>query len=613
MASTYTPEKYQELYTQSINEPDIFWSEQAKQELEWFTPFSKTFVWDKPTYHWFVDGQLNITHNCLDRHIDQGHGQKIAYIYNNENNQEKRISYQDLLNLVNQTANALQQLGITAGDRVVLYMPLTIEQIALMLACARMGAIHSVVYAGFSAEALAIRLKDAGAKLVCTATTTQKNGKKHDLLHVVRTAVAETPLIENILVLQRPGDQIPLQENEQDLQQLVASQSTNFAPLPVSSDTPLFILYTSGTTGTPKGIVHGHGGYNLFAHLSMKYNFDVQPDQIHWTAADTGWVTGHSYIVYGPLSNGLTSVIYEGSPVYPAPDRYWELVEKYQVNSFYTAPTVIRLLMREGSDFPAQHDLSSLKIIGSVGEPINPAAWEWCFTHIGRKEAAVIDTWWQTETGGHMLVTPPSMKQKPGSAGLPFFGIQPSILDEDGNEITKPNIVGHLVIKYPWPGALLTCWHNPDRFAQYWNEFTDKEYFYTGDVAQRDSDGYFTVLGRADDVINVGGVRIGTAEVESALVAHKAVAEAAVIGISDEVKGETIKAFVMLNPGLTMSPELQSELKKWVRQKIGYIAEPASIEGVAKLPKTRSGKIMRRILKAKQMGLQVGDTSTLEE
>ncbi len=613
MSISYSPEQYHLLYKQSIRDPEKFWDEQAKKELDWLTPFKKSFVWNKPDYQWFAGGKLNITYNCLDRHIRDGRGQQIAYIYNNERNEESRITYQELLLLVNKAANALKGLGIQKGDRVVIYMPLMINQIVLMLACARLGAIHSVVYAGFSADALKVRILDTQAKIVCAATFTQKNGKQHDLLNVVRSAIKDVPCIEKVIVAQRSEERTKLQKDEIDLDQLLESSSGVFEPVAVESSTPLFILYTSGTTGTPKGIVHGHGGYNLFSHISMKYNFDLQPGQIHWTAADTGWVTGHSYIVYGLLSNGITGVIYEGSPVYPAPDRYWELVERYKIQSFYTAPTVIRLLMREGSDYTKKHDLSSLRVIGSVGEPINPAAWKWYSKYVGKNKAAIIDTWWQTETGGHMLVTAPGMKQKPGSAGLPFFGIEPCILNEEGNELGKSGVVGHLAIKRPWPGALLTVWNNKDRFSQYWSEFANKDYFYTGDVALRDEDGYYTVLGRADDVINVGGVRVCTAEVESALVAHDSVAEAAVIGISDEVRGEIIKAFVLLNPGIKMTDQLQSELKSWVRQKIGYIAEPAKIESVVKLPKTRSGKIMRRILKARQMGLHIGDTSTLEE
>ncbi len=613
MINRYSQPQYRSLYEQSIANPTEFWQHFAETELEWFQPFTTSFSWKYPHYSWFDGGMINITHNCLDRHIAEGNGDRVAYIFNNELEEEEKITYAQLLERVNQVANMLRQYGVQKGDRVVIYMPLTIEQITIMLACARMGAIHSVVYAGFSAEALAIRIKDTQARLVFTATWMQKNGKQHELLGVVREAVAMCPLVEHVLVMQRKTRPMSLQASELDFHDQTTTQSNEFAVVPVESSTPLFILYTSGTTGTPKGIVHGHGGYNLYSHMTFKYNFDIQESQVHWTAADTGWITGHSYIVYGPLSNGVTSILYEGGPAFPNPDRYWELVDKYQVQSFYTAPTVIRMLMREGEKYPKKHKLTSLRVIGSVGEPINPAAWQWYSTHIGKGKASVIDTWWQTETGGHMLVTPPAMKQKPGSAGLPFLGIQPSIVDDDGNEVTQPNVVGHLVIKHPWPGALLTCWNNDDRFVQYWSEFGNKQYFYTGDVAQKDSDQYYMVLGRADDVINVGGVRISTAEVESALVSHENVAEAAAIGISDLVKGEVIKVFVVLNQGVVLSAELKLELKKWVRKKIGYIAEPTDIEQVNTLPKTRSGKIMRRVLKAKEMGLVVGDTSTMEE
>lgn len=606
-------EKYSRLYNDSIAHPNEFWAEQALTELEWFEPFTKPFTQESSTYRWFVDGQLNITHNCLDRHINAGHGERLAYICNNERNEEEKVTYTDLLQRVNRAANGLIKLGVTKGDRVMLYMPLTIEQVVLMLACARIGAIHCVVYAGFSAEALAARIRDCGARIICTSTSTQKNGKKHDLISVVRQAVLNQPSIEHVLVHKRKEDQVELTTNEQDLFELWAESSPVLKPLSVESSTPLFILYTSGTTGSPKGIVHGHGGYGLYAHVTMKHAFQLKPEQTHWTAADTGWITGHSYIVYGPLSNGVTSILYEGAPTYPQPDRYWELVDKYKVQSFYTAPTVIRLLMREGEKYPAAHMLSTLKVIGSVGEPINPTAWEWYNKNIGHETASVIDTWWQTETGGHMLVTLPGISQKPGSAGLPFFGIEPQIIDTDGNTVTKHGVPGLLVITQSWPGALMTCWNNPERFEQYWTEFSPHAYFYTGDVAVRDENGYFTILGRADDVINVAGVRVSTAEVESALVSHPSVTEAAVIGISDEIKGEVIQAFVVLSQSVVMSEALVKELKHWVRAKIGYIAEPAKIESVDKLPKTRSGKIMRRILKAKSLGLSVGDTSTLDE
>jgi len=630
-----TPEKYQTLYEHSLRDPEEFWGELARQELEWFVPFTEVYEWPKPGYQWFGGGKINITHNCLDRHVAAGRGDKTAYIYTNERDEESRVTYSELLSRVNQAANALKSMGIGKGDRVIIYMPLTLEQIVTMLACARIGAVHSVVYAGFSAQALVTRIEDSEAKLVVTASSTIKNGKEHDLLRVVRQALESVERQLPCVVLQRSWDERSLQAGEKSFSEWVAVQSTQCEAEPMSSDEPLFILYTSGTTGTPKGVVHGHAGYGLYSHITMKWNFDVMEKErieqlgdsgdsreavsaktsslVHWTAADTGWITGHSYIVYGPLSVGVTSLMYEGGALAPAPDRYWELVEKYRVTSFYTAPTVIRLLMREGEAHPARHNLSSLRILGSVGEPINPAAWQWYFEQIGRKQVPVIDTWWQTETGGHMLVTPASMKQKPGSAGLPFFGVEPKLVDDAGNEITLPDTVGQLVVARPWPGALLTCWNNPDRFAQYWTTFFGKDFFYTGDVAQFDSEGYWTVLGRADDVINVAGIRIGTAEVESALVAHPAVTEAAVIGISDEMKGEVIHAYVTLMSGNMLTLELEKELKAWVKDQIGYIAVPESIKSVEKLPKTRSGKIMRRVLKATELGVAVGDTSTLEE
>lgn len=604
-----TTDEYFESYKKSVDNPESFWAEQARNELHWFTPFTKTFTWKKPDYTWFDGGEINITYNCLDRHIKSGQGEKVAYIYNNERDEERKITYSELLKLVNKSVHVLQKLGVKQGDRVIMYMPVTIELIALMLGCARMGAIHSVVYAGFSADALSARIDDTGAKVVCTATTTEKNGNKHNLLQVVREAQNEL----STLVLVRPDDHVVLQSNELDLSVQLEQASDEFAAVPLPSSTPLFILYTSGTTGLPKGIVHSHGPYNLYSHLTMKKNFELISGQIHWTAADTGWITGHSYMVYGPLSNGITSVIYEGSPTFPTAERYYTLIEKYRVNSFYTAPTIIRLLMREGKEYPDRHNLDSLKIIGSVGEPISPTTWQWYSDYIGKGKAKVIDTWWQTETGGHMLVTPPSLTQKPGSAGLPFFGISPTLVNDEGNEIVAPNKVGHLVIKHPWPGALLNCWNNHEKFASYWSEFDPAQYFYTGDVALRDSEGYYTVLGRADDVINVAGVRIGTAEVESTLLSHPYVAEAAVIGMTDEIKGETIKAFVLLNHGSKMTKELETDLKNWVKTKMSYMAVPEQIESVTKLPKTRSGKIMRRVLKAREMGLPIGDASTLDD
>lgn len=607
-----SPNEYASKYQRSVDNPDSFWGEIARQELDWFTPFTETLSWKKPSYDWFVGGKLNITHNCLDRHITNGLGEKLAYIYVNEMGNEEKITYQQLLGKVCQTANALKKLGLSKGDRVILYMPLGIDQISCMLACARIGVIHSVVYAGFSAEALALRINDTESKVVLAGCSTQKSGKTHDLLSVVREAVEHSSCVQRVIVSIKKHNSVTLKKHEVSLAELIKNEPSICKPEPMLSSDPLFILYTSGTTGKPKGIVHGHGGYGLFAHLTMKHDFSIEENQVHWALADTGWITGHSYIVYGPLSNACTSVTYEGSPFFPTPDHCWQLIEKYQVQSFYTAPTVIRMMMREGEEYPLKHNLSSLKVLGSVGEPINPKAWHWFATHVGGDRIPVIDTWWQTETGGHMLVTQPSMSQKAGSAGLPFLGIQPALITDDGQEITSPNVIGHLVIKYPWPGALMTCWNNHKRFEEYWSEFPNCNYFYTGDIAQRDADGYYTVLGRADDVMNVAGIRVGTAEVESALVSHAAVAEAAVISLGDPLKGEVIKAFVQLNINYKMSASLEKELKQVVRQKIGPHAQPKKIESVLNLPKTRSGKIMRRIIKAKELGLSVGDTSTLD-
>ncbi len=612
-SSPLTPAEYDRLYAESLSDPESFWSEVARTEIEWQTPFTNTLSGTAPHNKWFEGGFLNITHNCLDRHILAGNGDKIAYIYNNELDQERKITYAELLGLVGLAANGLTARGVHKGDRVLIYMPLCIEQIVLMLACARVGAIHSVVYAGFSADAVKIRIQDAGAQLVCTADYTQRNGKKLDLLKVVREAVADSKTVSSVVVLQR-DESTQLSGKEISFESLMLDQPERFKPVSMASSDPLFILYTSGTTGTPKGVVHACGGYSVYAHTTAKVTFDLQPEtDVYWCTADTGWITGHSYVVYGPLSNGVTSVIYEGSPKFPAPDRWWELVERYAATQFYTSPTAIRTLMREGGDWPAKHNLKSLRIIGSVGEPINPAAWEWYSEHIGGSQATVVDTWWQTETGGHMLGGLPFLPQKPGRAGKPFFGVSPAILDERGNLLTKPNQTGELVIQHTWPGALVTCWNNPERYEQYWNAYAPRTYFYTGDLAQIDEDGYYCVLGRADDVINVAGMRVGTAEVESALVAHPTVAEAAAIGIFHEVKGETIKAFVILSHGTTWSSELEAELKKHVRSTIGYFAVPEEIEAATTLPKTRSGKIMRRLLKAQEMGMPLGDTSTLEE
>ncbi len=605
-----TAEEFDELYNQSIQNPEDFWEKMAEKELHWFKKWDKVFEWNFPEYKWFIGGKLNITYNCLDRHVKNGRRNKIAYIYTNEDEKEVKITYGELLELVNKIANGLKSLGVKKGDRVVIYMPLVIEQLATMLACARIGAIHSVVYAGFSSNALKMRIDDAKAKVVVTSTWTKRRGKKIDLKSVVDEAVDGLDFVENIVVLQRENDDFELEEKEVDFYELIKKQSPHCEPEIMDAEDPLFILYTSGSTGKPKGVLHTTGGYNLYTHVTTKYVFDLHEDDIYWCTADPGWITGHSYMVYGPLSVGATSVIYEGAPDYPDPGRWWSIVEKYRVNIFYTAPTAIRLFMKYGEEWPNKYDLSSLRILGSVGEPINPEAWIWYYEVIGKGQCSIVDTWWQTETGGHMITTVPSYPQKPGKAGKPFWGIEADVVNKEGKPV-EPNTVGYLVIKKPWPSALRTCWGEPDRFKKYWTEIGN--YYFAGDMATKDEDGYIMILGRADDVINVSGHRIGTAEVESALVSHPAVAEAAVIGKPHEVKGESIKAFVILKQNYSPSETLVKDLKMHVRHELGALAVPDEIEFVEKLPKTRSGKIMRRVLRAKELGMPLGDVSTLED
>ncbi|WP_461829874.1 acetate--CoA ligase [Aquifex sp.] len=601
---------YEKVYEESIKDREGFWAKVA-EELHWFQKWDKVLEWNFPYAKWFVNGKTNITYNCLDRHVKNGKRNKVAYIYVDENDNERKITYGELLELVNRIANALKSLGVKKGDRVSIYMPNTIEAIATMLACARIGAIHSVVFAGFSEGALRTRIEDAKAKVVVTATYTQRRGKKIDLLSVVERAIDGLDFVEHVIVWDRDGDALEHKgELFKDFYELVKNASPECEPEVMDAEDPLFILYTSGTTGKPKGVLHTTGGYMVQTYYTAKIVFDLHEDDVYWCTADIGWITGHSYIVYGILQNGVTSVITEGAPDYPDPGRWWKYIEKYRVNIFYTAPTAIRMFMRYGEEWPAKYDLSSLRILGSVGEPINPEAWWWYYKHIGREKCAIVDTWWQTETGAHMITTIPSYPAKPGKAGKPFFTIEPEVVDKDGNKV-PPNTVGFLVIKSPWPSMLRTCWGEPERYEKYWN--TIKGVYFAGDLASYDEEGYIMILGRADDVINVAGHRIGTMEVESALVDHPAVAEAAVIGKPHEVKGESIKAFVVLKKGVEPSEKLVEELKLHVRNILGPIAVPDEIEFREKLPKTRSGKIMRRILKAEELGLDVGDVSTLEE
>jgi len=602
---------YESVYKKSIENPDEFWSEVANQ-LEWFSKWEKILEWNYPYAKWFVGGNTNITYNCLDRHVKNGKRNKVAYIYVDEEGNEKKITYGELLEQVNKLANGLKSLGVQKGDRVSIYMPNTIEAIIFMLACARIGAIHSVVFAGFSEGALRTRIQDAKAKVVITATYTKRRGKRIPLYPVVRDAIRDLDFVEKVILWDRDKDMSDEFEEHfvVDFETLIKSHPKYCEPEVMDAEDPLFILYTSGTTGKPKGVLHTTGGYMVNTYLTTKAVFDVKEDTIYWCTADIGWITGHSYIVYGPLANGITSVIMEGVPVYPHPGIWWEYVEKYGVNVFYTAPTAIRMLMRFGEEIPAKYDLSTLRVLGSVGEPINPEAWHWYYKNIGRGKAVVVDTWWQTETGAHMITTLPSYPAKPGKAGKPFFGVEAAVVDKQGNPM-PPNHVGHLVIKRPWPSMLRTCWGEPERYEKYWNEIPG--YYSAGDLAAVDEEGYIMVVGRADDVLSVAGHRIGTAEVESAIVEHHAVAEAAVIGKPHDIKGESIKAFVILKEGVQPSEELKERIKDTVKEILGAIAVPDEIEFVDKLPKTRSGKIMRRLLKARELGLELGDTSTLEE
>ncbi|ACG56781.1 acetate/CoA ligase [Hydrogenobaculum sp. Y04AAS1] len=599
---------YESIYKKSIENPDAFWAE-AAQDITWFKPFSKVLEWNFPYAKWFLDGKLNASYNCLDRHIEEGLRNKVAYIGVNEDLEEKKITYGELLELVNRLANALKSLGLKKGDRVSIYMPNTVEAVASMLACARIGLIHQVVFAGFSEGALRTRVEDAGASAIITATYTKRRGKKVELLPTALEAIKGLDSIKHVICWDRDNAGLP--EGVLGFYDIVKSQKPECEPEHMDSEDPLFILYTSGTTGKPKGVIHTTGGYMVNVHFTTKNVFALKPNDIYWCTADIGWITGHSYIVYGPLSVGVTSVIFEGAPDYKDPSTWWKIVEKYRVNKFYTAPTAVRLFMKYGEQWPEAHDLSSLKILGSVGEPINPEAWHWYYEHIGHKNCAIVDTWWQTETGTHMITTLPGNPMKPGKAGKPLPGIEVAIVDKNGNPV-PPNTVGYVVIKNPWPSMMRNCWGQPERYKKYWTEIPGNVYN-ADDLGSIDEEGDIMIVGRADDVLSVAGHRIGTMEVESAIVDHEAVAEAAVIGKPDPIKGERIKAFVILKQDYNPSEELKKSIQEHVKHVLGAIAYPEEIEFVDKLPKTRSGKIMRRVLKAKELGLDIGDVSTLED
>jgi len=613
--------QYEQIYKYSLEDPDGFWSERAKELITWFKYWERTCYWDfeKPEIKFYEGGKLNAAFNCLDRHLANPEVKnKAAIIWQGEPDKDVRVyTYQMLFDEVCRWANILKHFGVKKGDRVSIYMPMMPEAVAAMLACARIGAIHSVVFGGFSAEALKSRILDAGAKLLITADGTYRGGRKINLLSNAETAISECDCIEKYIVVNRFGEEITLSDERGILyDELKKNQDfEKYCPYEeMDAEDILFILYTSGSTGKPKGIYHTTGGYLVYAAHTTQWVFDLKPGDIFWCTADIGWITGHSYIVYGPLALGGTVFMYEGIPTYPNPGRWWELVDRYKVTIFYTAPTVIRALMREGEQWPAKYDLSTIRILGTVGEPINPEAWVWYHKNIGKGRIPVVDTWWQTETGGHCISPLPyAIPQKPGSATLPLPGIEPVILRGDGTP-ADVNEGGHLCLKRAWPGIARGVWGDPARFKEiYFSRFPG--YYLTGDGARKDEDGYLWIMGRLDDVINVSGHRIGTMELESAFVAHPAVAEAAVVGMPHDIKGEAIYAYIVLKEGHHPSEELRKALVNHIRKVIGPVATPDVIQFVSGLPKTRSGKIMRRILRKVAAGIydDLGDTSTLAD
>jgi acetyl-CoA synthetase len=604
---------YAALYRRAEQDPEGFWGECAR-ELSWFKPFSKVLEWQFPFSKWFVGGELNACYNCVDRHLLGPRRNKVALIWEGEPGDSRVLTYQMLAMEVARCANALKQLGVQQGDRVAIYMPLVPEAAIAMLACARIGAIHSVIFGGFSAEALVDRINDAEAKLVITADAGWRRGQKVDLKRNVDEALKRTPCVRKCLVLRRVGEPVEMRKGR-DIwwDELVPKQSPKCDPVAVDSEHTLFTLYTSGTTGKPKGVVHTTGGYLTHTLMTMKWVFDLKEEDIYWCTADIGWVTGHSYTLYGPLAAGATVVMYEGAPNFPQEDRFWAIIEKYGVNILYTAPTAIRTFIKWGESWVKKHDLSSLRLLGTVGEPINPEAWIWYHNVIGGGRCPIVDTWWQTETGGIMIAPMPgAVPTKPGSATLPLPGVAAEVVTREGKPCGA-NQGGLLVIKRPWPGMLRTIFRDPERYKEQYFSQIDGVYF-TGDGVRRDEDGYFWIMGRVDDVINVSGHRLGTMEIESALVSHAMVAEAAVVGRPDDMKGQAVVAFVTLESGRQGNDKLRDELRQHVVKEIGALARPDDLRFTDALPKTRSGKIMRRLLRQIASGDQtLGDTTTLED
>jgi acetyl-CoA synthetase len=604
----------QGVYEEAHKDFEGFWARYA-EELHWFKKWDKVLDWDPPFAKWFEGGKINVSYNCLDRHLTSARRNKAALVWEGEPGDWKVYTYWDLYREVCRFANALKSLGVRKGDRVTIYLPMIPELTIAMLACARIGAPHSVVFGGFSSESLRDRINDSEAKVLITSDGGYRRGNVIPLKRNADESLDGAPSVEKMIVVRRTGTADDRMKPGRDVwwHELIEGQSQKCEAEPMDSEDILYILYTSGTTGKPKGIVHTTAGYLLGTYATTKWVFDLKEDDVYWCTADIGWVTGHSYIVYGPLSVGATSLMYEGTPDWPAKDRFWQIVEKYRVNVFYTAPTAIRSFMGWGDQYPASRDLSSLRLLGSVGEPINPAAWIWYYNHIGKKKCPIVDTWWQTETGSVLITPLPGITTlKPGSATKAFPGIQPDILDENGKSVPLGG-GGYLVLKAPWPSMFRTIYKDPDRYVEtYFSRFGPKIYF-TGDGAKRDKDGYFWLMGRVDDVMNVSGHRISTAEVESALVSHPSVAEAAVIGKVHAIKGQAISAFVTLRAGVKSSEEKNKELKRHVQAKIGALARPEDIFFTAELPKTRSGKIMRRLLRDIAEGRTLGDTTTLAD